>query len=84
MKVVVPFTLKFLSDKTTVSKSTIREWLKREVITAVGENEQGYPVFDSSSVERVMLIKKCRKAGYKLSWIDNKSNEILKKELEKN
>jgi len=31
-----------------------------------------------------MLIKKCRKAGYELSWIDNKSNEILKKELEKN
>jgi DNA-binding transcriptional MerR regulator len=84
MNTEVPFTFKFLSDKTNVSKSTLREWYKREILKSVGVNEQNHPVFNKSSVERAKLVKRCRQAGYELSWIENKSDSLLKAELDKN
>lgn len=73
----VPFTIKFLSDKTGVPKATLRAWHNRGLIGEIEKSEQGYPVFDGSTVKRVLLVKKCRENGYELSWIDNKTNEVL-------
>lgn len=73
----IPFTIKTLSGKTRVPKETLRGWLKRRLFEAVGRNPQNHPVFNSETVERVKLIRRCRKKGYEMAFIRGKSNQEL-------
>lgn len=73
----IPFTIKFLADKSGVSVSTLRTWLEKGVFEPVGENAQGHPVFSNVTVERVSLARKCRAAGYGLSWVKHKTTKTL-------
>jgi DNA-binding transcriptional MerR regulator len=75
----IPFTLKVLSDRTSVPKETLRGWMERGIFGPVGENAQGYPVFSSETVRTVKTIRKLREKGYGWDLIAGKSAEDLEK-----
>jgi len=64
-----PFTIGFLAEKTNMSKPTVRSWFKQALITSIGENELGQPLFNNKSLREVEIIKGFREAGYELKKI---------------
>lgn len=77
--VEVPFTLGPLAEKTRVPKETLRAWLNRGLLRAIGRNEQRHPVFNSETVARVKLLRRLRNKGFEASLLHGKSDADLRK-----
>lgn len=66
-------TLGILSKNTQVPKTTLREWIRRDLISISGYSPRtNYPLFGENTEKRVLLIRKLRNLGYGFNLIEDK------------